>query len=288
VFRAALASGIFLGSIYAMVASGLNLIFGVVKIINFAHGALLALGMYMAYFLITFAGFDPYLTLPVVVAAMFLVGWAIQSGIINRIMDSDRTSQLLITFGLALMVQNGAIMLWGHEYRSATVPYARKVFDILGIRFSFAALLALTGSAISLVLLYLFLHRTRTGTAIRAVSQQPDSAALAGINVKSIYGIAFGVGSAMVGVAAVFMVPIYFVQPSVGDPFVLMAFITVVLGGLGSVWGAAAAGMMLGVIQNLFATMVNVEMAPTFVFLVFMVIMFFRPYGLFGRTERIS
>lgn len=287
-FRAALASGIFLGSIYAMVASGLNLIFGVVKIINFAHGALLALGMYMAYFLITFAGFDPYLTLPVVVAAMFLVGWAIQSGIINRIMDSDRTSQLLITFGLALMVQNGAIMLWGHEYRSATVPYARKVFDILGIRFSFAALLALTGSAISLVLLYLFLHRTRTGTAIRAVSQQPDSAALAGINVKSIYGIAFGVGSAMVGVAAVFMVPIYFVQPSVGDPFVLMAFITVVLGGLGSVWGAAAAGMMLGVVQNLFATMVNVEMAPTFVFLVFMVIMFFRPYGLFGRTERIS
>lgn len=287
-FRAALASGIFLGSIYAMVASGLNLIFGVVKIINFAHGALLALGMYMAYFLITLAGFDPYLTLPVVVAAMFLVGWAIQSGIINRIMDSDRTSQLLITFGLALMVQNGAIMLWGHEYRSATVPYARKVFDILGIRFSFAALLALTGSAISLVLLYLFLHRTRTGTAIRAVSQQPDSAALAGINVKSIYGIAFGVGSAMVGVAAVFMVPIYFVQPSVGDPFVLMAFITVVLGGLGSVWGAAAAGMMLGVVQNLFATMVNVEMAPTFVFLVFMVIMFFRPYGLFGRTERIS
>ena len=287
-FRAALASGIFLGSIYAMVASGLNLIFGVVKIINFAHGALLALGMYMAYFLITFAGFDPYLTLPVVVVAMFLVGWAIQSGIINRIMDSDRTSQLLITFGLALMVQNGAIMLWGHEYRSATVPYARKVFDILGIRFSFAALLALTGSAISLVLLYLFLHRTRTGTAIRAVSQQPDSAALAGINVKSIYGIAFGVGSAMVGVAAVFMVPIYFVQPSVGDPFVLMAFITVVLGGLGSVWGAAAAGMMLGVVQNLFATMVNVEMAPTFVFLVFMVIMFFRPYGLFGRTERIS
>jgi len=288
VFRAALASGIFLGSIYAMVASGLNLIFGVVKIINFAHGALLALGMYMAYFLITLAGFDPYLTLPVVVVAMFLVGWAIQSGIINRIMDSDRTSQLLITFGLALMVQNGAIMLWGHEYRSATVPYARKVFDILGIRFSFAALLALTGSAISLVLLYLFLHRTRTGTAIRAVSQQPDSAALAGINVKSIYGIAFGVGSAMVGVAAVFMVPIYFVQPSVGDPFVLMAFITVVLGGLGSVWGAAAAGMMLGVVQNLFATMVNVEMAPTFVFLVFMVIMFFRPYGLFGRTERIS
>lgn len=287
-FRAALASGIFLGSIYAMVASGLNLIFGVVKIINFAHGALLALGMYMAYFLITLAGFDPYLTLPVVVVAMFLVGWAIQSGIINRIMDSDRTSQLLITFGLALMVQNGAIMLWGHEYRSATVPYARKVFDILGIRFSFAALLALTGSAISLVLLYLFLHRTRTGTAIRAVSQQPDSAALAGINVKSIYGIAFGVGSAMVGVAAVFMVPIYFVQPSVGDPFVLMAFITVVLGGLGSVWGAAAAGMMLGVVQNLFATMVNVEMAPTFVFLVFMVIMFFRPYGLFGRTERIS
>jgi len=288
VFRAALASGIFLGSIYAMVASGLNLIFGVVKIINFAHGALLALGMYMAYFLITLAGFDPYLTLPVVVVAMFLVGWAIQSGIINRIMDSDRTSQLLITFGLALMVQNGAIMLWGHEYRSATVPYARKVFDILGIRFSFAALLALTGSAISLVLLYLFLHRTRTGTAIRAVSQQPDSAALAGINVKSIYGIAFGVGSAMVGVAAVFMVPIYFVQPSVGDPFVLMAFITVVLGGLGSVWGAAAAGMMLGVVQNLFATMVNVEMAPTFVFLVFMVIMFFRPYGLFGRAERIS
>lgn len=287
-FRASLASGILLGSIYAMVAAGLNLIFGVVKIINFAHGALLTLGMYMAYFLVTLAGFDPYLSLPIVVVAMGLTGWAIQRGIINRIMTAERTSQLLITFGLALMIQNAAVMLWGQDYRSTTVPYAREVIEILGVRFSVASLMALVGSLVSLFLLYLFLHRTRTGTAIRAVSQQPDSAALAGIDVKRIYGIAFGVGSSMVGIAAVFMVPIYFVQPDIGTPFAIMAFIIVVLGGLGSVWGAAVAGLLLGVVQNVFATMVNVEMAPTFVFVVFIIVMLFRPYGLFGSAERIS
>jgi len=286
--RAALASGVFLGSIYALVAVGLNLIFGVVKIINFAHGALLMIAMYMTYFLVSLAGLDPYVSLPIVVLAMALVGWVIQSGVINRVMAAERTSQLLITFGLALMFENAAVMLWGQNYRSATVPYARNVVEILGVRFSVAALLALGGSALSLLLLYVFLHRTRIGTAIRAVSQQPESAALAGIDVKRVYAIAFAVGSAMVGVAAAFMVPIYYVQPAVGTPFAIMAFIIVVLGGLGSVWGAAAAGMILGLVQNVFATMVNVEMAPTFVFVVFIVLMFFRPYGLFGQAERIS
>lgn len=286
--RAALASGVFLGSIYALVAVGLNLIFGVVKIINFAHGALLMFAMYMTYFLVSLAGIDPYLSILIVVPAMALIGWAIQSGVINRVMAAERTSQLLITFGLALMFENGAVMLWGQNYRSATVPYARNVVKILGVRFSVAALLAFGGSALSLLLLYLFLHRTRIGTAIRAVSQQPESAALAGIDVKRIYAIAFAVGSAMVGIAAAFMVPIYYVQPAVGTPFAIMAFIIVVMGGLGSVWGAAAAGMMLGLVQNVFATMVNVEMAPTFVFVVFIVLMLFRPYGLFGQAERIA
>lgn len=286
--RAAIASGILLGSIYALVAAGLNLIFGVVKIINFAHGALLMMAMYLTYFLVELTAFDPYLSIPIVVVFMGLVGWAIQSGIINRVMEAERTSQLLITFGLALMIQNAAVMLWGQDYLAASVPYAREIIEIFGIRFSVASLLALVGSAVALLLLYLFLHRTRTGIAIRAVSQRPDSAALAGINVKRIYAIAFAMGSAMVGVAAVFMVPIYFVQPAVGTPFAIMAFIIVVLGGLGNVWGAAAAGMLLGIVQNVVATMVSVEMAPTLVFVVFIVLMLFRPYGLFGRAERIA
>ncbi len=287
-FKAALASGILLGSIYAMVAAGLNLIFGVVKIINFAHGALLMLAMYLTYFLVTGWGLDPYVSLPIVLVVMALVGWAIQSGVINRVMTAERTSQLLITFGIALMIENAAVMLWGQNYRSISVGYTRNVIEIFGVRFSVASLLALGGAIVSFILLYVFLHHTRTGTAIRAVSQQPESAALAGIDVKRIYAIAFGIGAAMVGVAAVFMSPIYYVQPSVGTPFAIMAFIIVVLGGLGSVWGAAAAGMLLGVVQNVFATMVSVEMAPTFVFVVFIVAMLFRPYGLFGHSERVA
>jgi branched-chain amino acid transport system permease protein len=287
VLTAAIVSGILLGSIYALMAAGLNLIFGVIKVINFAHGALLMLGMYLSYWLWV-AGFDPYIGLPIVVAAMAVIGWLIQVVFINPVLRSERTSQLLITFGLALVVQNGAVILWQHDYRSITTAYGRTLLEFAGLRFTLTTAIAVLGAATALALLYLFLHHTRFGTAIRAVSQQPDSAELAGINVKRMYAAAFSIGTALVGVAAVLMAPIYFVQPEIGNEFGIMAFIIVILGGLGNVFGAALAGLALGIVQNLFATFVSVEMSTAIVFLFFIILMLFRPYGVFGRTARLA
>lgn len=284
---AALVSGILLGSIYALMAAGLNLIFGVIKVINFAHGAMLTLGMYLSYWLWV-AGVDPYLGLPVVVAVMALLGYGIQVVLINPVLKSERTSQLLITFGLALILQNGAIILWQHDYRSITTSYGQTVLNVFGVRFTLATAIAVVGAAAALGLLYLFLHATRFGTAIRAVAQQPDSAELAGINVRWTYAAAFAAGAGLTGVAAVVMAPIYFVQPEIGNEFGIMAFIIVVLGGLGNVFGAALAGLLLGIMQNLFATFVSVEMSTTFVFLFFIVVMLVRPYGIFGRSARLA
>jgi branched-chain amino acid transport system permease protein len=287
VLTAAIVSGVLLGSIYALMAAGLNLIFGVIKVINFAHGALLMLGMYLSYWLWV-AGVDPYLGLPLVVAAMAFIGWLIQVVLINPVLKSERTSQLLITFGLALVIQNGAVILWQHDYRSITTIYGRTLLEFAGLRFTLTTAIAVAGAAAALLLLYLFLHHTRFGTSIRAVSQQPDSAELAGINVKRTYAAAFAIGIALVGVAAVLMAPIYFIQPEIGNQFGIMAFIIVILGGLGNVFGAAFAGLALGIVQNLFATFVSVEMSIAIVFLFFIVVMLFRPQGIFGRSVRLA
>lgn len=284
----AIVSGIALGSIYALVAAGLNLIFGVVKIINFAQGALLTVALYSVFVLNSTTDVNPYLLLPAVVVFMGLLGYLIQVLLINRVLGKERTSQLLITFGLAMALQNVALSIWGPDHRSVNVPFGSNVIVVFDLRISVASLIAVAGSAVTVGFLYLFLQRTRVGTAVRAVAQQPESAELAGIDVRRIFAVAFAVGTALTGVAAVLMAPIYSIEPGVGDIFGVMAFIVVILGGLGSVFGATVAALLIGILQNVFATMVSVQMSTAFVFLVFIVLMIARPNGLFGRTARVA
>ncbi len=284
----AVASGIALGAIYALVAAGLNLVFGVVKIINFAQGALLTVALYGVWLFQRAAGLDPYLTLPAVVAVMAGLGYLIQAGLIGRVLGKERTSQLLITFGLAMVLKNLCLVLWGADNRSVTSRYGDRVLGFLGVRMTVASVVAVAGSALTVAFLYLFLHRTRAGTAIRAVAQQPDSAELAGINVRRVYAAAFAVGTALIGVAASLMAPIYPIHPGAGDSFGIMAFIVVILGGLGSVFGAALAALLIGVLQNVFATLVSVQLSTAFVFLVFIVAMIARPSGIFGQKARVA
>jgi len=284
----AIASGVVLGAIYALVAVGLALIFGVVKIINFAQGALLTVALYGVYLMYSHFRIDPYLTLPAVVAGMAALGYLIQTVLIDRVLNKERASQLLITFGLALALQNGCLALFGADYHSVNTPIDSQVIHPFGVAVTVVSLVAMGGSALSVAFLYLFLRKTRVGTAIRVVAQQPDSAELAGINVRRMYALAFALGCALAGVAAVLISPMYPIQPNVGDTFGIIAFIVVVLGGLGSVTGAAAAAMLIGIGQSVFATMINVQMSTAFVFLVFIVLMIVRPNGLFGRTERVA
>lgn len=287
-FASAVASGIALGAIYALVAAGLNLIFGVTKIINFAQGALLTVALYGIYLLYAYTGINPYLSLPIVVVGMGAIGYLIHIGLIDRVLGKERVSQLLITFGLAMAIKHVCLAVWGPDHRSVNVSFADRVVDLFGVRLTVASLIAVGGSALTVWFLFVFLHRTRVGMAIRAAAQQPESAELAGIDVRRTYALAFAVGTALAGVGAVLIAPIYAIQPDVGDTFGVMAFLVVILGGLGSVFGAAAAAMIIGVAQSVFATMVNVQMSTAFVFLGFIVVMIARPNGLFGRTARVA
>lgn len=285
---AALVSGIVLGSIYALIGAGLNLIFGVVRVINFAQGALLMLGVYVVYWTVTLTGVDPYLTLPVVVIAMALLGYLIQSVIINPVLKKERTSQLLITFGLGMLIENLILATMGPDVRSVHTFLRGKSIAIGDVRVSYESLVLVGVTAVCIFGLFLYLNRTKLGTAIRAVSQQPDSAELAGINVKRIYCLAFGIGMAMTGVGAVLMAPLYDVNPGMGEAFGIMAFIVVVLGGLGNVQGAALAGLTLGIVQNLFAMFVSIQLSLAFVFFFFILVLLIRPQGLFGRALRVA
>jgi branched-chain amino acid transport system permease protein len=288
VVASALASGVALGAIYALVAAGLNLVFGVVRIINFAQGALLTVALYVVYTVGSQTGLNAYELLPVVVVIMAGIGCVVQVGLVARVLGRERTSQLLITFGLAMLLKNVILATYGADHRSVTVNFADHVVHVAGVRITVAGLLAVGGSAVTVLALFAFLEWTRLGTAIRAVAQQPESAELAGIDVKRVFALAFAIGTGLTGVAACLMAPIYSIDPETGDVFGVMAFIVVILGGLGSVFGAASAAMLIGVLQDLFATLVNVEMSTAFVFLVFIVAMIARPTGLFGRTSRVA
>jgi len=287
-FWSALANGLALGAIYALVGAGLNLIFGVVKVINFAQGALVMMGVYAVYWFAELTGMDPYLSLPLVVLFLGVFGYFVQLGIINRVLTQERTSQLLITFGLGMVIENGALALWGPNHRSVLTFISDDILILGDARIRLVSVVAIFGAAAAVGLLLWFLDFTRVGTAIRAVAQQPDSAELSGINVKRIYSYAFAMGAATTGFAAVLIAPIYDIQPLVGEVFGVMAFIVVVLGGLGNVAGAAIAGVFLGLAQTLFATYVDPQMAVAFVFALFLVILFIRPTGIFGRALRVA
>lgn len=287
-FASALVSGLVLGGIYSLVGAGLNLIFGVIKIINFAQGALLMFGAYLSYWIVVWSGMDPYLTMPFVILGMALLGYVIQVLLINPVLGQERTSQLLITFGISLLIQNGALALWGPDIRFVESFVGYKTFELFGIRVGASSAIAIAGAVIIIGLFFLFLNKTRTGIAIRAVAQQSDSALLSGIDVKKIYALAFAIGSAMVGAASVLMVPIYDIFPLMGEQFGIIAFIVVVLGGLGNVQGAAIAGVFLGVTQNLFAVYVSNQLSVAILFLIFLVTLLFKPQGIFIRRMRVS
>ncbi len=287
-FASALVSGLVLGGIYSLVGAGLNLIFGVIKIINFAQGALLMFGAYLSYWIVVWSGMDPYLTMPFVILGMALLGYVIQVLLINPVLGLERTSQLLITFGISLLIQNGALALWGPDIRFVESFVGYKTFELFGIRVGASSAIAIAGAVIIIGLFFLFLNKTRTGIAIRAVAQQSDSALLSGIDVKKIYALAFAIGSAMVGAASVLIVPIYDIFPLMGEQFGIIAFIVVVLGGLGNVQGAAIAGVFLGVTQNLFAVYVSNQLSVAILFLIFLVTLLFRPQGIFIRRMRVS
>lgn len=279
----AILNGLATGAVYALVALGLTLIYGVLHIVNFAHGSLLMLALYGVYFLYTLLGIDPYLALPIMVPAMFALGYALQRTVIATASHGREENILLVTLGLSIIIDNFALYLWSADTRTINPSYAFSTVDF-GIAFiavpkvvSFVGALVITG------LLWLLIHRTDLGKAIRALARERQGAQLVGIDVGHIYAMSFGIGIACLGAAACLLLPSYYAHPGVGESFVVIAFTIVVLGGMGSFAGALVGGFIIGLTESLGGLFLGENLGKIGVFVIFIAILLFRPTGLFGQ-----
>jgi branched-chain amino acid transport system permease protein len=279
----AILGGLTTGAIYALIALGLTLIYGVLHIINFAHGSLLMLALYGVYFLHVLFGIDPYLAIPVIVPLFFLLGYAIQRGVIAPFSGGKEQNVLLVTLALSIIIDNLALYFWTSNTRTISLPYAYEMVEIGPAFIPLPRVIAFFASMLCAVILWFIMSRTRIGKAIRAVAIEKRGAELVGIDVENTYALCFGIGTAFVAVAACLLIPTFYVTPQVGYAFVLIAFTTVVLGGMGSFIGALVSGLLLGVIEALCGLFLGESLGQIGIFLAFILILLFRPSGLFGR-----
>jgi branched-chain amino acid transport system permease protein len=277
-----LLNGLTTGAVYALVALGLTLIYGVLHIINFAHGASLMLALYGVYLLNTRLGWDPYLALPVMVAGMFALGYALQRGVINRASHGKDENILLVTLGLAIVMENLALLAFSADTRSIDTPYTLRTVPIGPAMIALPKLIAFAGALAVAALLLWIVKRTDLGRAIRAVAKEKQGAKLMGIDVEHVYAMSFGIGLACLGAAACFLLPAYYVNPQVGSGFVLVAFTIVVLGGMGSFSGALLGGLLIGVVESIGGLLLGDSLGQVGIYLIFIAVLLLRPQGLFG------
>jgi branched-chain amino acid transport system permease protein len=273
-------NGILLGGIYALISMGLTLIFGVMNVVNFAHGEFLMISMYMAFWLYYFLGIHPYVSLVIVIPAMFFIGLLTQKGLIQRLIGAGHFAQIFVTVGLIIALQNGALFFWTADFRGVHTEIGKYALNIGGCLISTSRVLILAVSILVMVGLLVFLKKTYIGRAMRATSQNGRAAWLMGINVNQIYMIAFGIGSLCVGVAGAMLMPVYSVFPTVGSYFVLVAFVVVVLGGMGDIVGAFVAGIIVGLIETIGGYVLAPRLGVLCVFILFVLILLFMPSGI--------
>lgn len=275
-------SGILTGSLYAMMGVGLTVIFGVMRIINMAHGDMVMLGMYGSFWAYTLWGVDPFITIVIWVPVAFLLGLLLYKVLLVKIVSGGELNTLLYTAGLSLFVANLALLTWTGDYRTIKLPYAVTPLRPFGIAVPIPLAIAF-GMAIAITLvLYWILVKTRTGRAIRATSQEPEAAALMGVDTAQMAMITFGLGTALACAAGVLLAPSLYLYPTVGEILVAKCFVIVVLGGLGSVPGAILGGVLLGLVESLGAVYVSVPYKDAIGFVIFLLVLLFRPSGLFG------
>ena len=277
-------NGLLLGGMYALISIGLTLIFGVLEIINFAHGEFLMLSMFASFWLFQLYGIDPYLSLLIILPLFFLIGLAIQRAIIQPILNAPPLNQIFMTVGLSMVLQNLALFVWRADYRTVKTAYSALTLKTSGLMISFPRLVAFILAMGVIGALLIFLKKTYTGKAIRALAQERRAAMLVGINVYRTYQIAFGIGIACVGAAGAILMPVYFVFPSVGALFVLIAFVVVILGGYNSLTGALIGGLIIGVVEAFSGFFISPHLREAISFVIFILILLFRPRGLFGRA----
>ena len=275
-------NGLTTGAVYALIALGLTLIYGVLHIINFAHGAALMVALYGVWWLKTALGIDPYAALPIVVAAMFALGYGLQRGVINHASHGRDENILLATLGIAIVLENAALMVFKSDTRSIDTAYTLSTVAIGPAFIAVPRLVACAGALVACGVLMAIVKRTDLGRAIRAVAKEPQGAKLMGIDVAHVYAMSFAIGMACLGAAACFLLPAYYVNPQVGAGFVLVSFTIVVLGGMGSFGGALLGGLLIGVVESLSALLLGESLGQIGIFVIFIAVLLLRPQGLFG------
>jgi len=284
-------SGLLIGGVYALISVGLNLIFGVVRIINFAHGEVLMLAMYAAFWLNKLFGMDPYVSALLVLPALFLFGVLLQRVIVQPIQEASANMQIFATVALSLILQNLALIFWKGDFRTVQTSYAMSTLEVMNIIISVPRLIAFLVALVSILLLYGFLKHTFLGKALRAIVEDNTVARLMGIKVDRLYLLAFGLGAAFTALGGILLIPFSSVYPMVGGPFTLIAFIVVVLGGLGSMSGTFLGGLFIGVVESFGGTYVSPALKEAIYFGIFILVLLVRPQGLFGKgkgTEEIG
>ncbi len=282
-FLQSLLSGILTGGVYALAGIGMSLVFGVMNISNFAHGDLMMLGMYLAYFAFTLLHIDPYLSLLLIIPTAFLFGFIIEKVFIHRIIHHPHQNQILLTIGLGLIMSNTALLAFTSDPKILTTSYSSSAVNIGGISLSVPLLLSFAITTVIIGILFVFLSKTTTGLALWATSQNRDAAQLMGINVAKMSAIAFGLGTALAATAGALIAPTYYIHPLAGHTFLLKAFTICVLGGLGSVVGAGVGGIIIGIVESMSSTYLSSDWKDVVVFIIFLAVLLFRPQGLLGK-----
>jgi branched-chain amino acid transport system permease protein len=282
----AVINGLLIGGIYALVSIGVTLIFGVVKIVNFAQGEFVMIGMYIIFLLATYLGIDPLLSLAVSMPVLFLIGVLLQHFLIRRVLGLGDMPQIFLTFALSLLLMNVALMLLTANYRTVHTAYSDAAIYVGPLYISVAKLIAFVVAMLLSGILWVFLHTTDMGKAMRAAAQKPEVAMLMGINPNRVFATATGVSLALAGAAGSLLMPFYPASPMAGQTFVLMAFVAVVLGTLGNIKGALIASLMMGVAESLGIQFVGADSGLIVVFLMLLMTLAFRPSGLAGGSAR--
>lgn len=280
-----LVSGLLTGGVYALLALGLTLIYGVLHIVNFAHGSLLMVAMFGAWLLAAQAGVDPYVALVPMTVAMFAIGWVLYAGVIGRISGGEDSRILLATLGISVVLDNLALVAFTGDTRTIETPYSFNMVDLGFVAIPTAKLISFGFALLLAVALWAFITYTDTGRAIRAVAREPEGARLVGIRPQRIFALSFAIGVACLGAAACLLLPSFYVSPSIGSTFVLFAFTIVVLGGMGSFPGAVVGGLIIGVTESVGGLYLGESLGPICVPLIFVAVLLFRPTGLFGAAR---
>jgi branched-chain amino acid transport system permease protein len=278
-----LVSTVLLGGVYALIAVGLTLIFGVMRVVNFAHGEFLMLGMYLAFWGFSLAGVDPYALLVLSLPLSLAVGWISYRLIMRPVIHASHNVQIFTTVGLSVALQNLALVLWTGDFRFVRTSYYASVIRVGDAAFNVSQLAAFLVSLALTAVLFAFMRWSYTGKVMRATAQDRQAASLVGVDTDRVYALTWAIGIACVGAAGILLAPIYPVYPTAGLQFVLIAYVVVVLGGLGDMGGALVGGLIVAAVEVIGSYVVGTAWKEVLYLLLFIAILVLRPAGLFGQ-----